>query len=64
MQSVRSNGVVTESTETHTIQTTAKFDALADDQEDLDKVTVNTGKSRERERANNVNERCSMRLFF
>ncbi|CAF1093270.1 unnamed protein product [Adineta ricciae] len=42
MQSVRLTGVVTESTEAQIIQTTSKFDALTDDQEDIDKVTVNT----------------------
>ncbi|CAF1083634.1 unnamed protein product [Adineta ricciae] len=42
MQSVRSTGVVNESTEAQTIQTTSKFDTLIDDQEDFDKVTVNT----------------------
>ncbi|CAF1083747.1 unnamed protein product [Adineta ricciae] len=42
MQSVRSTGVVNESTEVQTIQTTSKFDTLIDDQEDVDKVTVNT----------------------
>ncbi|CAF1086592.1 unnamed protein product [Adineta ricciae] len=37
MQSVRLTGVVTESTEAQIIQTTSKFDALTDDQEDIDK---------------------------
>ncbi|CAF1086489.1 unnamed protein product [Adineta ricciae] len=60
MQSVRSTGVVTESTEAQIIQTTSKFEALTDDQEDIDKVTVNTRFNYESMTGNgkNLNSKC------